>query len=169
MDNHLYILFIRQLLPCQIVKLSLVKHSFNQITCYSVAYLEEIDGFASNHKHVKTVVYNIFPDLWMRSENRNCWICELILQRINLRVPNLVHAPSCGSHWDLHCPPRWYPCACSLRGLSCAEYTALGITQVRGPLLSCDPSLAQRVYGLTTSGENCLVWCTTVFLENLLG
>lgn len=33
MDNHLYILFIRQLLACQIVKLSLVKHPFNQITC----------------------------------------------------------------------------------------------------------------------------------------
>lgn len=27
----------------------------------------------------------------MRRENRNCWICKLILQRINLWVPNLVH------------------------------------------------------------------------------
>lgn len=34
MDNHLYILSIRRLLPCQIAKLSLVKYPLNEITCW---------------------------------------------------------------------------------------------------------------------------------------
>lgn len=37
-------------------------------------------------------MYNVFPDLWVRSENRNCWICKSTLQRITLRVPNFAHA-----------------------------------------------------------------------------
>lgn len=131
MDNHLY-LFIRQLLPCQIVKLSLVKHPFNQITCWECSIPWGNRRLRQQSQIHQNSCIQHFPRPMNEKRKQKLLNMRTHLPKNQPVGPQPCAYLLCGSHWDLHCPPCWCPCACPLRGLSCAEYTALGITQVKG-------------------------------------